>query len=81
MLGALNAMTLEVLCVYTAGYINGWSVVDLLWIRRKRYLQTGIPITLVLGNARYQRCYLVSGLAKLTGIELLFLPPYNDVAI
>jgi len=76
-LGALNAVTHEVLCICTAGYINAWSVVDLLWILRKRYLQNGIPITLVLDNARYQRCYLVSGLAMLMGIELLFLPPYS----
>ena len=76
-LGALNAVTNEVLCVCSAGYINAWSVVDLLWKLRKRYLQTSLPITLVLDNARYQRCYLVSGLATLMGIELLFLPPYS----
>ena len=54
-----------------------WSVVNLLWMLRKRYLKTGVPITWVLDNARYQRCYLVSGAAKLMGIELLFLPPYS----
>src|SRR5436305_14526695 len=33
------------------------------------------PITLVIDNARYQRCRLVMETAKHLGIELLFLPP------
>lgn len=37
----------------------------------------GIPITLVLDNARYQRCRLVQDLAAELGIELLFLPSYS----
>jgi transposase len=35
------------------------------------------PITLVLGNARYQRNALVIGLARELGIELLVLPSYS----
>lgn len=35
------------------------------------------PITLVLDNARYQRCNLVTKLAAELKIELLFLPPYS----
>ena len=31
------------------------------------------PVTLVLDNAKYQRCALVQGL----GVELLYLPPYS----
>jgi len=38
---------------------------------------TGVPITIVLDNARYQRCALVQNLAQTLGIELLFLPPYS----
>lgn len=37
----------------------------------------GVPITLVLDNARYQRCKLVMAKAEELGIELLFLPPYS----
>jgi hypothetical protein len=33
-----------------------------------------IPITLILDNARYQKCHLVIGLAKTLGIELLYTP-------
>lgn len=37
----------------------------------------GVPLPLVLDNARYQRCKLVQHLAQSLGIELLFLPPYS----
>ena len=37
-----------------------------------------IPITLVLDNARYQKCRLVLELAESLGIELLFLPAYSS---
>ena len=36
-----------------------------------------VPITLVLDNARYQKCALVTGVAKALGIELLYLPSYS----
>jgi transposase len=35
------------------------------------------PITLILDNARYQKCRLVSQLANDLKIELLYLPPYS----
>lgn len=76
-LGALNAVTLEVLVVCTNETIDSWSVVALLWKFRERYRKTRVPISIVLDNARYQRCYLVQLTAKLMNIELLFLPPYS----
>ena len=36
-----------------------------------------MPLTVVLDNARYQRCALVQSLAQRLGIELLFLPTYS----
>lgn len=36
-----------------------------------------VPITIVLDNARYQRCKLVMEKAGDLGIEVLFLPPYS----
>ena len=36
-----------------------------------------MSITLVLDNARYQRCALVKELAATLNIELLFLPAYS----
>ena len=37
----------------------------------------GLPLTLVLDNARYQKCALVDALAKQLGIELLYLTSYS----
>jgi transposase len=34
----------------------------------------GVPLTIVLDNARYQHCALVQELAASLGMELLFLP-------
>ena len=36
-----------------------------------------IPITLVLDNARYQKCKIVEKLALSLSIELLYLPSYS----
>jgi transposase len=41
------------------------------------YASTGRPITLVLDNARYQKCQSVADKVKELGIELLYLPPYS----
>lgn len=56
-------------------YINSQSVCDLLW--KIAHLNLKTPITLVLDNARYQRCNLVKQFAKQLDIELLFLPAYS----
>lgn len=56
-------------------YINAESVCQLL--RKLAGLGLGLPITLVLDNARYQKCAVVNELAKLLEIELLYLPPYS----
>ena len=41
------------------------------------YADSGRPITLVLDNARYQKCQSVTNKAKELNIELLYLPPYS----
>ena len=41
------------------------------------YAGSPIPITLVLDNARYQKCQSVFDKAAQLGIELLYLPPYS----
>ena len=75
MLGALNAMTHELVMVTNDSYINAHSVCELL--RKLAALNLGIPITLVLDNARYQKCRLVWAVAKELNIELLYLPAYS----
>ena len=74
-LGALNAVSHELIMVVNESYINAQSVCDLLWRIHRLNIQT--PVTIVLDNARYQRCRLVLALAEHLGIELLFLPPYS----
>jgi len=39
-------------------------------------LGLNIPITIVLDNARYQKCHKVQDYAKLLNIELCYLPAY-----
>lgn len=74
-LGAIDAITHQLITVTNDSYINALSVCDLLEKITALSLQT--PITLVLDNARYQRCHLVFERARRLGIELLFLPPYS----
>lgn len=73
-LGALNAITKELTTITNDSYITSVQVCELL---RKLAETTTLPITLVLDNARYQRCFIVMELAQKLGIELLFLPPYS----
>jgi transposase len=74
-LGALHAVTHQLITVQNATYINAQSVCELL--HKLTALGLGVPITVVLDNTPYQRCALVGTLAQDLGIELLFLPPYS----
>ncbi len=74
-LGALNAVTHELITVTNNTYINAQSFCDLLW--RISRLDNRVPITLVLDNVRYQKCKLVWELAESLDIELLYIPPYS----
>jgi len=74
-LAALNAITHEMIMVTNDEYINATSVCELLL--KIAELNLGIPITLILDNARYQKCKLVQELALQLKIELLYLPPYS----
>jgi transposase len=65
-LGAINAVTLDIVTVTNETYINAESVCQLL--RKLVALGLGLPITLVLDNARYQKCALVTELAAELGI-------------
>ncbi len=74
-LGALNAITHELVLVTNDTYINAESVCELL--RKIALMNIQVPITLVLDNARYQKCNLVAALALQLNIDLLFLPAYS----
>jgi transposase len=74
-LGALHATTLQVVTFTNDSYINSYSVAKLMCRIAVEFAD--LPITLVMDNARYQRCRFVIDLATALGIELLFLPPYS----
>jgi transposase len=75
-LAALNAVSHTLIQVSNHSYINAPSVCDLLHAVALAAVP-GVAITLVLDNARYQKCALVQTLAVQLGIELLYLPPYS----
>lgn len=74
-LGAVNAVTHQILMVTNETYITASSVCELLWNIANQNLT--VPVTVVLDNARYQHCRAVESFAAFLGIELLFLPSYS----
>lgn len=74
-LGALNGVTHELITVCNETYINAESVCELLYLISEKYV--GISVTLVLDNARYQKCKMVWRVAEELNIELLYIPPYS----
>jgi transposase len=74
-LGALNAITHELITITNETYIDAQSVCDLLW--KTARLNLTMPVTFILDNARYQKCAVVKNLAAQLHIELIFLPPYS----
>jgi transposase len=74
-LGAVDSQTKKVTTVTNDTYITAPTVCQLL--KRLRKDNPEIPITIVLDNARYQRCRLVAARAEELDIELLYLPAYS----
>lgn len=75
-LGAVDAVTKEILILTNETYINSASVCHFL-LQIAHHYEATIPITIVLDNARYQKCYLVQACASALDIELLYLPAYS----
>jgi transposase len=74
-LGAVHAVSHRLIRVANHTYLNAASVCDLLRLVARAHV--GRPVTLVLDNARYQKCALVRDLARSLGIHLLYLPSYS----
>ncbi len=73
--GALDAITHELITITNDTYINACSFIGLLYkIANRRF---SVPVTLVLDNARYQKCEIVWAVAKILNIELLYIPAYS----
>jgi hypothetical protein len=73
-LAALNAMTQELGTVENLTSITAETGCELL--HRLASGHQSIPITIILDNARYQRCALVQAVAQELALELLYLPTY-----
>lgn len=75
MLGALNAISRQLVSVINETYVTAATVCELL--DKLRALHADEPITIVLDNARYQHCKMVMAHAATLKIDLLFLPAYS----
>jgi len=74
-LGALDAISHQLITVTNDSYINSYSVCELFWKLKPVY--PSLPITIILDNAKYQKCQLVSACAEALNINLLYLPSYS----
>lgn len=74
-LGAINFTTKKVHTVTNNTYITATEICQMLRLVASKY--PGKKIHIVLDNARYQKCDMVSLLAKELSIDLVFLPPYS----
>ena len=74
-LGALNFISKKMTTVTNDTYITAAEICELLTKIASEY--AGIPIYLVLDNARYQKCKIVKELASQLGIHLIYIPPYS----
>ena len=74
-LGAYDPIKNNLVKIINRSYINSETIIELLGMIKTAYFD--IPITIVLDNARYQRCKVVIEEAAKLNIELLFLPTYS----
>jgi transposase len=74
-LGALNFISKKIETVANDSYITSTQVVEMLENIAVNY--AGKPISIILDNARYQRCAFVIEKAATLGIDLVFLPTYS----
>jgi transposase len=76
-LGAYDPIKHEAITVTNDTYINQDVFCEFLEKIANAYADNKRPITLVLDNARYQKCQSVASKANELNIELLYLPPYS----
>ena len=74
-LGAVNAITKEVITFCNTTFISAETIVIFLKQLKEHY--GDLPLKIVLDNARYQHCKFVEQEAKILNITLLFLPSYS----
>lgn len=74
-LGAYDPLKNELIKIVNRTYITSLTVIELL--EKIRQLHPEKIVTIVLDNAKYQRCKAVMEKAEALHIELLFLPTYS----
>jgi transposase len=74
-LGAFSVKGTDLVTITNDAYINSDTIVDLLFKISREH--PDLPLTLIMDNARYQRCDKVMNKARDLGIDILFLPPYS----
>lgn len=74
-LGALNASTHKLVSINNDSYINAQSVCELM--EKLKSLHGEQRISLVMDNARYQKCQVVWKKAQQLNIKLVYLPSYS----
>jgi len=74
-LGALNFVTKKVTTIANDKYITATEVCEML--RKVAAEYAGKAVHIVLDNARYQKCEVVTNLAKELSIVLHYIPPYS----
>ena len=76
-LGAYDPIRHEAVTLTNDTVVNQVTFCALLDKIAACYADTGLPVTLVLDNARYQKCQSVFDRAKVLRVELLYLPSYS----
>lgn len=74
-LGALNAESHQLVSVNNDRYINADSVCELM--EKLRIKHGDQEISLILDNARYQKCQVVWEKAESLNLDLVYLLPYS----
>ena len=74
-LGAIDYATKKVHTVTNATYITATEICQLLMSLASEC--AGKKIHVVLDNARYQKCEMVTSLANALKIDLVYIPPYS----
>ncbi len=74
-LGAIDVINLKLITITNESYINAESFCQLLV--EIYNMNFNVPVSIVLDNARYQKCELVRATSELLGIELFYLPSYS----
>jgi transposase len=74
-LGAYEPMRNELLRIVNKTYVTATTICEMLEMIKSKYRE--LKTSVVLDNARYQKCKMVTENAEELGIEMLYLPTYS----